>query len=95
MALKTMNILFTESYPDYDPTLYKIENVSCKTKDGIDIPVTFYYHKRMVNAESPVLLYFGKEDSFSIEKISVMNRGIIIAVPEMRGTSYRDADWFD
>ncbi|MFT6220450.1 MAG: oligopeptidase B, partial [Rickettsiales bacterium] len=81
---------------------YLTKRIFVKSHDGKDIPVSMVYHKNTkINSETPLLLYgygsygYSIPPSFSSSRLSLLNRGFIFAIANIRGGSEMGRSWYE
>ena len=81
---------------------YVTERIWADSKDGNQIPVSLIYKKGIKkDGSNPLLLYgygsYGNtiDPSFSISRLSLLDRGFIYAIAHVRGSEYLGRDWYD
>jgi oligopeptidase B len=86
----------------YDPTLYCSERLHATAPDGTQIPLSVVYrHGTPRDGSAPLLLYgYGSYGlsmpvSFSSNRISLLDRGIIFAIAHIRGGGELGKPWHD
>jgi oligopeptidase B len=86
----------------YDRTRYTSERTFATAKDGTSIPISLVYKKGTPkNGTAPVYLYgygaYGAtwELDFSLERLSLLDRGFIYAVAHIRGGGYMGRRWYE
>jgi oligopeptidase B len=86
----------------YDPTLYASERTFATAADGARIPVAIVYRKGFVkDGQAPLLLYaYGSygantEATFSVTRLSLLDRGFAFAIANIRGGSEMGRHWYE
>ena len=86
----------------YDPTLYRSERLHATAPDGTQIPLSVVYRLGTPrDGSAPLLLYgYGSYGlsmpvSFSSNRISLLDRGIIFAIAHIRGGGELGKPWHD
>ncbi|GAC1621322.1 MAG: oligopeptidase B [Candidatus Acidiferrum sp.] len=86
----------------YDPSLYASERIHATAPDGTRIPLSIVYRRVTPrDATAPLLLYgYGSYGisipvSFSSNRLSLLNRGLIYAVAHIRGGGELGKSWHD
>jgi oligopeptidase B len=86
----------------YDPTLYASERLHAIASDGTKIPISIVYrHDTSRDGSAPLLLYgYGSYGlsmpvSFSSNRLSLLDRGIIFAIAHIRGGGELGKPWHD
>jgi oligopeptidase B len=92
----------TEVLGGYDPKQYVSERVYAKAADGAMVPLSLVYKagtKR--DGSNPLLLYgygaygFSQSASFSVVRVSLLDRGVVYALAHIRGGGDLGEDWRD
>lgn len=86
----------------YDRTKYETARVYAAAADGAKVPVTLVHKKGLVLDGSNPLLLFGygaygvvMESSFFINNISLLDRGVVFAIAQVRGGGERGRTWYE
>ena len=86
----------------YVPTDYVSERLEAKSADGTSVPISIVYKKGLKqNGASPLLLqgygsYGISEDvNFSTSRLSLLDRGLVIAIAHIRGGGELGKPWHD
>ncbi len=86
----------------YDKNLYKSERLYAVADDGVRIPISIVYRKdKLTEGENPVLLYgYGSygisiDPSFSVARISLLDRGVAFAIAHIRGGEDMGRKWYE
>ena len=85
----------------YDKNKYASERIYVKSRDGKDIPVSLVYNKKKFKKPGKIHLYgYGSyglivEPSFSISRLSLLDRGFCFAIAHIRGSKVYDEEWYD
>jgi oligopeptidase B len=86
----------------YDPTQYVSERIFATAKDGARIPVSLVYRKgTKKDGNAPLLLYaygsygLNSEAAFASSRLSLLDRGFIYAIANIRGGSELGEAWHD
>ncbi len=92
----------TEVLGGYKKSQYTSERVYAKAKDGARIPISLVYKKAMKkNGHAPMLLTgygsYGSSSSvnFSSNRLSLLNRGFVVAIAHIRGGGEMGKAWHD
>ncbi|MDP5212244.1 S9 family peptidase [Pseudoalteromonas tunicata] len=88
---------------DFDSTLYQAERIFIKARDGVEVPVSLVYRKDMFgkNSQNPMLLNgYGAygitfDASFSVNALSLLDRGFVYAIAHIRGSEMLGRDWYE
>ena len=86
----------------FKKTDYVTERVNVKAKDGTIVPMSIVYKKGFVkNGTKPLLLYgygsYGNstDPSFSISRLSLLDRGFAFAIAHVRGGQEMGRQWYE
>jgi len=77
----------------------EILNISDREGEAV-IPVQIFFNKHLYNTDSPVILYTkgsqGRKQDFEFDSMlfSLLDRGFVWAIPQIRGTKFFDFDWY-
>ena len=87
---------------DYDPTEYVSERLHVTAKDGTQIPLSVVRRKDTLrDGNAPMLLYgygsygFSMPVSFSSNRLSLLDRGMVYAIAHVRGGGELGKPWHD
>src|SRR5262249_3733477 len=86
----------------YDPSKYATERLWAKAQDGARVPISLVHKKGIkLDGSNPLLLYgygaygFSYPASFSSERVSLLDRGVIYAYAHVRGGNDMGRMWYD
>jgi oligopeptidase B len=87
----------------FNKSNYEVKRLHCPGADGRQIPITLVYHKGIVKAgtTSPLLLYgygsygYSLDPYFSIDRLSLLDRGVIFAMAHVRGGQEMGRSWYE
>lgn len=86
----------------YDRTQYVSERLQAKANDGTPIPLSLVYKKGIEkNGANPLLLTgygsygYSYPDSFSSTRLSLLDRGVVLAIAHIRGGSEMGRKWYE
>jgi oligopeptidase B len=93
----------TEVPGGYDASKYNSERVWATAKDGVKVPVSVIYRKDMKKADGSNALYvyaygsYGStiSDTFSSSRLSLLDRGVVMAYAHIRGGGEMGKAWHD
>lgn len=92
----------TEVLGGYDRIQYASEWISATAADGVQVPISIVYKRGMTkDGNNPLLLTgYGSYGmsypvSFSSNRLSLLDRGVIIALAHIRGGSELGRQWYD
>jgi oligopeptidase B len=90
----------TEILGGFNPKLYHSERIYAKASDGKMVPISIVYKKGIkMDGKNPLLLYaygsygYSSDPSFSISRLSLLDRGVIYALAHIRGGGDLGEDW--
>ncbi|MFM7059738.1 MAG: S9 family peptidase [Actinomycetes bacterium] len=88
--------------PGYDPGAYRCERRWATADDGVRIPLSIVHRvDTPLDGTAPALLYgYGAyevciEPSFSIYRLSLLDRGFVFAIAHVRGGGEMGRDWYE
>ena len=100
--LKRTAVLDHPVHGPYDPSDYVQERIWAPAADGTLVPVSLVHHKDVVpDGSAPCLLYgYGSYEvsippSFSIPRLSLLQRGVVFAIAHVRGGGEMGRAWYD
>jgi oligopeptidase B len=86
----------------YDPALYRSERLTAPAPDGTPVPVSIVYRRGLVrDGGNPAYLYaYGSYGyplpvTFSSNRLSLLDRGFVIALAHVRGGGEMGKPWHD
>lgn len=87
---------------DFDASRYASERIWVNARDGVRVPVSIVYRKGTeLNGRAPLLLYgygsYGSsmDPTFSSSRLSVLDRGFVFAIANVRGGEELGRDWYE
>ncbi|NKC21388.1 MULTISPECIES: S9 family peptidase [Pseudoalteromonas] len=88
---------------DFKPEDYQSERIFITARDGIKVPVSIVYRKDKFKQDgsNPLLQYgygsYGSnvEPTFSISRLSLLDRGFVYAIAHIRGSETLGRPWYD
>lgn len=103
MATKEKKLMKrTEILGGYNPDNYLSLRLFAKASDGTKIPISIVYRKGIqANSKNPLLLYaygsygISTNPSFSVDRISLLDRGFIYAIAHIRGGQEMGRQWYE
>ena len=103
MDTRKKNILKEQEVldPNFDSKNYKSKRLWAKSYDGNLIPISLVYKLGKKNEKKPLLLYgYGSyghtiDPSFSITRLSLLDRGFVFAIAHVRGGEYLGRKWYE
>jgi oligopeptidase B len=86
----------------YNPEDYQTERLWATADDGTEVPMSIVYKKGIKkDGNNPTLLYgYGSygastDPTFSITRLSLLNRGFVYAIAHIRGGQEMGRQWYD
>ena len=86
----------------YDPARYVTERVWAAARDGVRVPVSLVYRKGFRKDGSAALLQtaygsygISSDPRFSLTNVSLLDRGMVVAVAHIRGGQEMGRGWYD
>jgi oligopeptidase B len=86
----------------YDSSQYVSESIQARAPDGTEIPVHVIYKKGFKkNGSAPCVLYgygsygLSTEPGFNTSRLSLIDRGFIWAIAQIRGGSEKGRSWYE
>jgi oligopeptidase B len=88
--------------PNYNSALYETNRIWATAKDGVKVPISLVYRKGLkLDGKNPALLYgYGSyglslDVNFRSSIVSLLDRGFIFALAQIRGGSEMGRDWYE
>lgn len=96
-------LLKTQHIPaGHDSGDYRVARIEATSADGAKVPVTLLHHRSTpIDGSAPCLLYgYGSYGatmpaSFSISRLSLVDRGFVYAIAHVRGGEERGRAWYE
>ena len=86
----------------YDPSRYATERLWAAARDGAKVPISIVYRKGLrKDGKAPLWLYgygsygYGMEATFSSNRVSLLDRGLALAIAHVRGGDEMGEAWHD
>jgi oligopeptidase B len=102
MATRRQALLKRQEVPGYDPAGYMTERQWAVARDGAKVPLSIVYRKGIKkDGSTPVFLYgygsygIGTPASFSGNRLSLLDRGMIVVLAHIRGGNEMGELWHD
>jgi oligopeptidase B len=94
--------LKVQPVPGYDATQYVTERVWVPARDGVKVPVSLVYKKGFKRDGSAAMLQYAygsygisMDPAFSIQTVSMLDRGMVYALAHIRGGQEMGRAWYD
>ncbi len=102
MAARERTLIKRQEIPSgHEASDYVVRRLMAPARDGVEVPVTLLYHADTpIDGTAPVLLYgYGSYGitipaSFSVSRLSLVDRGMIYAIVHMRGSQAMGYNWY-
>lgn len=100
MTSRVLRLVKRDDIPGYDPSRYRSERLWATASDGVRVPISIVY-RTDVTRPAPLLLYgYGSygataDPRFSLERISLLERGVIFAIAHVRGGGELGRAWYE
>ena len=95
-------VVWETPVPGYDPDAYRCERRWATAEDGTRIPVSVVLREDTpLDGSAPALLYgYGSyeisiEPSFSVYRLSLLDRGFVFAIAHIRGGGEMGRHWYE
>ena len=92
----------TEVPGDFDPSRYRVERITASSHDGTAVPLVLIYRRDLDREQTHSLLLYGygayganSDAGFSSARLSLIDRGIVYAIAQVRGGSEMGQPWHD
>lgn len=102
MRARSLTPLKQEEVRGYDPAHYVVERRWATAADGVQVPISLVYRQGIArNGDNPCYLYgYGSygastEPRFLSQRISLLERGFVVALAHVRGGSEMGRDWYE
>lgn len=103
MADRTRELKKQQEIPSgYDSSKYVSERILAKSHDGTEVPVSLVYRKGAKrDGSAPVFLYgygsygISMDPTFSVSRLSLLDRGFIFAIAHIRGGGDLGRPWYE
>lgn len=85
----------------YDRTQYRSERITAKAPDGTEVPISLVYRNDIGKTNNPLFLTgYGSYGmsypaSFSSNRLSLLDRGIVCAIAHIRGGAEMGRKWYE
>lgn len=97
-----INVIKELQVPGFDPTQYETRLEWVEARDGVKVPVSMVYRKDLcADRTNPGLIYgYGSYEAsmdpwFSINRITLLNRGLVYAMAHIRGGGELGRNWYE
>ena len=86
----------------FSPSVYKVERIDIKARDGTLVPVSLVYKRdKFRKGKNPLFIYgygsYGNsiDASFNSTRISLLDRGFVFAIAHVRGGQELGRQWYE
>ncbi len=86
----------------YEKSLYHCERIFAPSHDGVEVPISLVYKGELdKNGLRPLYLYaygsygYSIDPSFSLSRLSLLDRGFVFAIAHIRGGSSLGRSWYE
>lgn len=94
--------LKVQPVPGYDASKYVTERIWVTARDGVKVPVSLAYRKGFKKDGKAALFQYGygsygasSDPAFRQTWVSLMDRGMVVAIAHIRGGQEMGRDWYD
>jgi len=91
-----------QKVPEFDPSDYETQRLEILTRDGVQVPVSLVMKSSLfVSGQNPLYLYaygsygLSSDPVFLAHRLSLLDRGVIVAIAHVRGGRDLGDDWHD
>ena len=103
MATRTKKLMKRdEVLGGFDPASYASERLWAPARDGARVPISLVYRRDFKrDGRGPLMLYgygsygYSTDASFSVARLSLLDRGFAVALAHIRGGSELGRDWYE
>jgi oligopeptidase B len=102
MGTREMTLLKREKVVGgHKPEEYESQRLYARAEDGTEVPISLVYKKDTPLKGAPLLLYgYGSygitiDPTFSISRLSLLDRGFIYAIAHIRGGQFLGREWYE
>lgn len=103
MRARTKEVLKVQPVPGFEPGRYLVDLVWARASDGEEIPITLLRRADQTAENGPHPLYligygsygFSYPASFRSSRLSLVDRGVVVAIAHIRGGSERGRSWYE
>lgn len=102
MRVRSLAVIKQEDVAGYEPDRYVVERRWATAADGVQVPISLVYRQGMArNGDNPCYLYgygsygFSTEPRFQSQRISLLERGFVLALAHVRGGSEMGRTWYE
>ncbi len=104
MANRRLAVIKRAKVSGYDPSEYATEKIFATAQDGVEVSIIMVYRKPLVRDGTRPLLLLGygaygdfetAGGEFSVERLSLLDRGVIFAIANIRGGSDMGGRWYE
>jgi oligopeptidase B len=102
MVTKERTLRKRQEVPNYDSALYATERQWAVARDGVKVPLSIAFRKGVkLDGTAPLYLYgygsygSGMQASFNSNRISLLDRGLVVVIAHIRGGNEMGEAWHD
>ncbi|AWV45873.1 oligopeptidase B [Hafnia alvei] len=102
LASGKRTLLKRQEVKNTQPQDYHSERIWITARDGVKVPVSLVYNKKMFKAkQSPLLVYgygaygMSMDPAFSANRLSLLDRGFVFAMIHVRGGGELGQQWYE
>ena len=102
MNTKERTLRSRQEVPNFDPVLYATERQWAVARDGVKVPLSIAFRKGVkMDGSAPLFLYgygsygAGMSASFNSNRLSLLDRGMIVVTAHIRGGNEMGEAWHD
>lgn len=95
-------VLKQTEVPGFDAANYRSEHLWIVARDGVEVPVSLVYHRKLFRkGHNPLLVYgYGSygasiDADFSFSRLSLLDRGFVYAIVHVRGGGELGQQWYE
>jgi oligopeptidase B len=103
MVAQKLALIKRNEVKGYDPANYRTERIFARASGGIPVPIVLVYNKDLYRGDGSNPLYLegygaygiSSDAEFSSSRISLLDRGFVYALAQVRGGSEMGRWWYD
>ena len=101
MTSGAQRLLARQAVPGFDPARYRVRRIVAPMPDGARVPMTLLMRRDLPqDGRAPAMMYgygaygFSLAPDFSVPRLSLADRGWVVAIAHVRGGGERGDAWF-